>query len=197
MLSGKRDEIVPPEHMIELERLLRATPDGKTRPGRLIEFEEGTHSESLWYYSVSFFYFRLSVPQFFFHQITLAYSLIIGSRYRNSLRVYDVACIVYFASRTFERHTPPWTINLFCDTCVWTRRVTSCIRSRTHSDELHCNILFSSAPADPIVQGKRVIDLERRMLGRPTGSRRRLRSNRSAWRHGEPAPCGEGATTAS
>ena len=45
MLSGSRDEIVPKEHMAELEKLLREVPGKGRRPGRLVEFKNGTHSE--------------------------------------------------------------------------------------------------------------------------------------------------------
>ena len=45
MLAGVQDEVVPNEHMRELERLLRKTAGKPTRPGRYIEFENGKHSE--------------------------------------------------------------------------------------------------------------------------------------------------------
>lgn len=45
MLSGLRDEVVPPAHMRELERILRAPVVGTRRPGKMVEFPEGTHSE--------------------------------------------------------------------------------------------------------------------------------------------------------
>ena len=45
MLSGKRDEIVPKEHMRELELLLRPKDEeGVKRAGSFIEFERGAHS---------------------------------------------------------------------------------------------------------------------------------------------------------
>ena len=45
MLSGMRDEIVPKEHMAELEALLREVPGKGRRPGRMVEFPDGMHSE--------------------------------------------------------------------------------------------------------------------------------------------------------
>lgn len=50
MLSGSKDEVVPPAHMRELERLLRMTDVKRSvtagrRPGKLAEFPEGTHSK--------------------------------------------------------------------------------------------------------------------------------------------------------
>ena len=45
MLSGSRDEIVPPAHIQELERLLREVPGKGRRPGRIAEFATGAHSE--------------------------------------------------------------------------------------------------------------------------------------------------------
>lgn len=46
MLSGARDEIVPKEHMQELESLLRPkdAAEGEKRPGTFIEFGRGAHS---------------------------------------------------------------------------------------------------------------------------------------------------------
>ena len=44
MLSGSRDEIIPREHMLELERLLRETPGRRRRPGKLVEYPGGMHS---------------------------------------------------------------------------------------------------------------------------------------------------------
>lgn len=44
MLSGERDEVVPSEHMEELERLMRNVPGRGRRPGKLIEFKNGQHS---------------------------------------------------------------------------------------------------------------------------------------------------------
>lgn len=45
MLAGAMDEVVPNEHMRELERLLRK-PSGKPeRPGKYVEFASGKHSE--------------------------------------------------------------------------------------------------------------------------------------------------------
>lgn len=46
MLSGQEDEIVPREHMKELERLLRIVPGFGRRPGDIKEFTTGSHSES-------------------------------------------------------------------------------------------------------------------------------------------------------
>ena len=51
MLSGMRDEIVPKEHMAELEALLREVPGKGRRPGRIVEFPDGMHSE-WWFFLV-------------------------------------------------------------------------------------------------------------------------------------------------
>ena len=45
MLSGSKDEIIPREHMLELEKTMRVGPAKKRRPGKLIEYPKGMHSE--------------------------------------------------------------------------------------------------------------------------------------------------------
>lgn len=47
LLSGAQDEIIPPSHMVELEKLFRHTPGNENRVGKFVEFESGKHSESV------------------------------------------------------------------------------------------------------------------------------------------------------
>lgn len=45
LLSGSKDEVIPREHMLELEKLVRVGPGNKRRPGKLIEYPNGLHSQ--------------------------------------------------------------------------------------------------------------------------------------------------------